>query len=135
VALVALPETRAALEIEGSYTHATELASALAFAEARRKALLEDTVTALPLRMMGLWPLLAAAQIQTLDGTRLYVRLELNQAQLRAILTYVRAALEARAQRMAAAASAGPPPAGPPASGPRAGPPASRPPGPPSKNR
>jgi hypothetical protein len=135
VALVALPENRAALEIEGSYTHATELASALAFAEARRKALLEDTVTALPLRMMGLWPLLAAAQIQTLDGTRLYVRLELNQAQLRAILTYVRAALEARAQRMAAAASAGPPPAGPPASGPRAGPPASRPPGPPSKNR
>jgi hypothetical protein len=140
VALVALPDARAALEVEGSYATATELAGALQFAEARRKALLEDTVTALPLRMMGLWPLLAAAQFQTVEGTRIYLRIELNQAQLRAILTYIRAALEARAQRMAAAASASPPPASGPVSAPasRAAPPASAPrsaPGPASKNR
>lgn len=138
VALVALPDARAALEVEGSYATATELADALAFAEARRKALLEDTVTALPLRMMGLWPLVAAAQFQTVEGTRIYLRIELNQAQLRAILTYVRAALEARAQRIAAAASASPAPASGPVSAPasRAPPPAPRSaPGPASKNR
>ena len=121
LALVTLPDERVGLEAEGVYLNHDEAVAAVSALEATRRRLLGDPVVGLTMRVMGLAATVEATQLEIRDETRIYARFELNYMQVRAIMTYLRGALNARAQRMAATRASSAPATGP-ASAPAGGP-------------